>query len=86
LAGRGLKQEHMEQVRYADLPALLLAEEPVGGIVGTGSVKPGQPRSRKQPGAEKSRAGRPNNRKKPGTPRKAPARGRYIDEYARPAV
>jgi hypothetical protein len=81
-----LIQEQMKQDRYAELPAISFAEEPLGGIVGTGSVKPGQPRSRKQPTAEKSRAGRPNSRKKPATPHKAPARGRYIDEYARPAV
>ena len=74
----------MKQVRYAELSAMFLAEEPLGGVVGTGSVKPGQPRSRKP--VEKSRAGRPGSRKKPATPHKAPARGRYIDEYARPAV
>ena len=66
--------------------SLHLADEPVGGIAGTGSIKPGEHGSRRQPAPEKPRAGRTNNRKKPATPRKAPARGRYIDEYARPSV
>ncbi|HYP67595.1 MAG TPA: hypothetical protein VEP67_05010 [Thiobacillaceae bacterium] len=72
-------------VLQAEKISLYLAEEPIGGIVSTGSIKPGEPRSRQQPAADKPRSGRPGNRKKPSTPRKAPARGRYIDEYARPA-
>jgi hypothetical protein len=75
----------MKPVLHADRISLHLAEEPVGGIVGTGSIKPGEQRSRRQPAADKPRSGRPSNRKTPTTPRKAPARGRYIDEYARPA-
>jgi hypothetical protein len=76
----------MKQVQHADWISLHFAEEPVGGIPGTGAIKPGQHRSRQQPAAEKPRSSRTGNRKKPATPRKAPARGRYIDEYARPAV
>jgi hypothetical protein len=76
----------MKRIPDLDWISLELAEEPVGGIVGTGGIKPGQPRSNRQPAAEKPRASRVGNRNKPATPRTAPARGRYIDEYARPAV
>ncbi|MGA9991197.1 MAG: hypothetical protein WBP86_02560 [Thiobacillaceae bacterium] len=75
----------MKQLLHADWISLQFAEEPVGGIIGTGGIKPGQRRSHQQPAAEKSRSSRTGNREKPATPRKAPARGRYIDEYARPA-
>lgn len=56
--------------------------------VGTGtSVRPG--RNRSQPKTEmneKIKKPVENVRKKPPAARKAPARGRYVDEYARPGV
>jgi hypothetical protein len=54
--------------------------------VGTGPTgRPG--RSRTPPKgevSEKTRTTPPATRKKSPPPRKAPARGRYVDEYARP--
>lgn len=63
-----------------------LAEDTVGGVTGTAIIKPNRNRSRQESVEEKSRPARPSGRKKPAASRKAPARGRYIDEYARPAV
>jgi hypothetical protein len=63
-----------------------LAEDTVGGVTGTATIKPNRNRSRQESVEGKMRPGRPGDRKKPATSQKAPARGRYIDEYARPAI
>lgn len=63
--------------------ALELAE--VGGV--GNSVRPGRGRSRvKTNQEEKIKKPAEGTRKKSPPTRKAPARGRYVDEYARPAV
>lgn len=64
----------------------LAAEDSVGGITRSVPVKP-QSTGTKQVPPEKPKAGN----RKPGTKkavvqRRAPARGKYIDEYARPAI
>ena len=61
----------------------LFLADPVG--VGT-SVRPGRSRSRtKTELDEKIKKPADSVRKKSPPARKAPARGRYVDEYARPA-
>jgi hypothetical protein len=54
--------------------------------VGTGTtVRPGRGRTQpKSENSEKVRTVPPASRKKSPPARKAPARGRYVDEYARP--
>lgn len=60
-------------------PALLLAE--VGTV-----VRPGRGRTRtKTEPDDKIKKPAESERKKSPPARKAPARGRYVDEYARPA-
>lgn len=61
----------------------LAAEKPVDGISRSGAVKPKRTGTRQVP-ADKPRSdsGKPAG-KKGGVPRRAPARGKYIDEYAR---
>jgi hypothetical protein len=58
------------------------------GLEGVGTGPTGRPgRSRTPPKgevSEKTRTTPPATRKKSPPPRKAPARGRYVDEYARP--
>ena len=76
----------MKQDQMTDWMPVYLAEDSVGGVTGTATIKPNRNRSRQEPVAEKSRPGRPASRKKPSTSRKTPARGRYIDEYARPVI
>lgn len=66
--------------------SVYLAEDSVGSVTGTATIKPNRNRSRQEPVEEKSRPDRPVSRKKPAASRKAPARGRYIDEYARPVI
>ncbi len=64
---------------------LIFAESPVDGVGGTSPVRPGRTRSRaKEVPGEKSKRIPPATVKKPPV-RKAPARGRFVDEYARPA-
>lgn len=66
----------------AHRPALEFAS-PVGA--GT-SVRPGRGRSRvKSDADEKVKKPADGVRKKAPQPRKTPSRGRYVDEYARPA-
>lgn len=56
------------------------------GGVGT-SVRPGRVRNRTKPESEeKTRKPAEDGHKKSPPARKAPTRGRYVDEYARPAV
>jgi hypothetical protein len=75
-----------KQEQQNDARPVYLAEESVGGVTGTPTIKPNRNRSREEPLQEKSRPARPASRKKPATSRKAPARGRYIDEYAQPVI
>lgn len=64
---------------------LSFAESPVDSVDGTSPVRPGRTRSRaKDLTGEKPKRIPPAAEKKPPV-RKAPARGRFVDEYARPA-
>ncbi|MFP5417878.1 MAG: hypothetical protein ACLGHA_01860 [Gammaproteobacteria bacterium] len=61
-----------------------------GPTSGTGSgtaVRPGRVRNRsKTETGEKIKKPAEDSRKKPPATRKAPARGRYVDEYAQPGA
>ena len=63
-----------------------VAEDSVDGIVRSGGVKPKRTGTKPVP-QDKPKAGttKPGN-KKTVVPRRAPSRGKYIDEYARPPV
>jgi hypothetical protein len=65
---------------------LMAARNTVDGVSGGTAVKP--QRSRAKP--ELPKGGKPDNAKpepkKGAVPRRAPSRGKYIDEYARPGV
>jgi hypothetical protein len=64
----------------------LATDEPVVGIVGGTAIRPQRNRSRPQDAWEEgARTGKKPERKKTNGQRRAPSRGRYIDEYARPA-
>jgi hypothetical protein len=65
---------------------LQFAEESVTSVTGAATIKPNRNRSRQEPIEDKSRTERPVTRKKPTASRKAPARGRYIDEYAHAVI
>ena len=56
------------------------------GVGGGGTVRPGRvrPRNKTETG-EKVKKPAEDSRKKPSPTRKAPSRGRYVDEYAAPA-
>lgn len=61
-------------------------DEPVVGIIGGTAIRPSRNRPRPQESWEEGgRASKKPERKKTNGPRRAPSRGRYIDEYARPA-
>ncbi len=64
------------------------AGDPQSGLegVGTGAtVRPGRGRTQpKSENTDKAKSQPPVSRKKAPPVRKAPARGRYVDEYARP--
>jgi hypothetical protein len=65
---------------------LTAAEDTVGGIVSGTAISPQRNRSRPhETWEEQIQPARKPERKKTNTKRRAPARGRYIDEYARPA-
>lgn len=65
----------------------LAAEDAVDGITRGGGIKPQRNGTGpKQVPDEKPKAGTSKpGRKKAVVPRRAPSRGKYIDEYARPA-
>jgi hypothetical protein len=66
---------------------LLGADDTVGGITGGTAIRPQRERTRTQESWEEQiRPARKQERKKPNSQRRAPARGRYIDEYARPVA
>lgn len=63
---------------------MLLVELPVGGVGETTSVRPGRTRSRSKDKVEEKVKNDPDDKRKSPPSRKAPARGRYVDEYAQP--
>lgn len=63
---------------------LLFAEGPIDGIGVSTPIRPGRSRTRaKEKGNEKTKTV-PGDKKNVPTSRKAPSRGRYVDEYAQP--
>ena len=75
-------QTHSPKVRVSLALRLNLAD----GVGAGTSVRPGRVRNRnKTEGEEKVKKPAGEIRKKSPPARKAPARGRYVDEYARPA-
>jgi len=79
MAGGGMKA----LLGFAQYPGLSLAD--VTGV--STSVRPGRGRSRvKTDVDEKVKKPADGVRKKSPPARKAPSRGRYVDEYARPSV
>lgn len=65
-------------------PELFFVEGPIDGVEGITPVRPGRTRARvKDQPAEKAKPVAPAKLKKPPV-RKAPARGRFVDEYASP--
>jgi hypothetical protein len=66
---------------------IMAAEDSVGSIVSGTAIRPERNRSRPQETWEElPKAEKKPERKKSNAKRRAPARGRYIDEYARPAM
>jgi hypothetical protein len=66
--------------------ALFAAKSTVDGVSGGAAVKPQRSRLKPElPKDDKPGAGKPE-RKKSVVQRRAPSRGKYIDEYAQPAV
>lgn len=63
--------------------ALLLAETPIDGIGVSTAIRPERNRSRVKEKVDGKVKPAPADKKSPSS-RKAPARGRYVDEYARP--
>lgn len=67
---------------FVRVPPFALAD----AVGATTAVRPGRGRNRVKTGLdEKVKKPAEGGRKKPPAARKAPARGRYVDEYARPA-
>lgn len=64
--------------------SLRFAESPVDGVGGATPVRPGRNRTRSKENVEEKVKSAPGARKKTPSSRKAPARGRYVDEYALP--
>ena len=62
------------------------AEAPIDGVGGATPVTPGRPRKRTPRGEDSVPRQTPDERGKKKAPaaRKAPGRGRFVDEYARP--
>lgn len=71
MEGRGMKIEK------------LLAEIPVDGVGVSTAIRPGRSRTRTKEKVDGKIKPLPAD-KKPPSSRKAPSRGRYVDEYARP--
>ena len=61
-----------------------LAESPVDGVGESTPVRPGRSRTRAKEKMEERVKNGPGAEKKSPPARKAPSRGRYVDEYARP--
>lgn len=62
---------------------MLLAEIPIDGIGVSTAIRPGRSRTRAKEKVDGKIKPAPVDKKSPST-RKAPSRGRYVDEYARP--
>lgn len=62
---------------------ILLAEIPIDGIGVSTAIRPGRNRTRAKDKVDGKVRPAPEDKKTPST-RKAPSRGRYVDEYARP--
>jgi len=62
---------------------LLLAETPIDGIGVSTAIRPGRNRTRAKEKVDGKIKPEPVDKKSPAS-RKAPSRGRYVDEYARP--
>lgn len=62
---------------------MLLAETPIDGISVSTAIRPGRSRTRAKEKVDGKVKPEPADKKSPSS-RKAPARGRYVDEYARP--
>ena len=62
---------------------LLLAETPIDGIGVSTAIRPGRNRTRAKEKVDSKIKPEPVDKKSPAS-RKAPSRGRYVDEYARP--
>ena len=63
---------------------MLLAEIPVDGIGVSTAIRPGRNRTRAKEKVDGKIKPAPEDKKSPSS-RKAPSRGRYVDEYARPS-
>lgn len=88
MAGSRLKHTNQDN-RDMDIQTgiLIAAEETVAGIVGGTAIRPRRERTRTQESwEEETRPAKKQERKKTNTQRRAPARGRYIDEYASPSL
>ncbi len=59
------------------------AEMPIDSVGATTPVRPGRTRTRTKEKMEEKVKGVPDAKKKAPPTRKAPSRGRYVDEYAR---
>ena len=59
------------------------AEMPIDNVGATTPVRPGRTRTRTKEKMEEKVKGVPDAKKKAPPTRKAPSRGRYVDEYAR---
>ena len=62
---------------------LLLAEIPIDGVGVSTAIRPGRNRTRAKEKVDGKIKPAPEDKKSPSS-RKAPSRGRYVDEYARP--
>ena len=62
---------------------MLLAEIPIDGIGVSTAIRPGRNRTRAKEKVDGKIKPTPEDKKSPSS-RKAPSRGRYVDEYARP--
>lgn len=65
--------------------ALLLVETPIDGIGVSTAIRPSRHRTRTKEKVDGKVKPDSTNKKSP-SPRKAPSRGRYVDEYARPSA
>lgn len=62
---------------------LYFAEGPVEGVGESTPIRPGRSRTRSKEKVDEKAKTAPNDKKNAPT-RKAPSRGRYVDEYAQP--
>ena len=65
---------------------MLFAELPVDGIGESAPVRPGRSRTRSKEKIDEKAKTVPGEKKNSPSSRKAPSRGRYVDEYAQPGA